>query len=130
MAANLILNALGCLTVLTLVSACSSKPATIDISARPVDKPELVLPDADPISARDVEWTVVTPDNIDEVFQKLSNEGRPVVFFALTDKGYENLSLNLNDLRTFIEQQNTIIAAYQKYYVSAEQALEEAVVLE
>lgn len=52
------------------------------------------------------------------------------MFFALTEKGYENLSLNLNDLRTFIQQQRAIVAAYERYYMSAEQRLDQAVVLE
>lgn len=130
MAKNLIQNVLGFTTILLVVSACSRTPEPIEISAKPVDKPVLVLPRADTVKPRDVEWVIITESNFNEKVTELQRRNQPVAFFALTEKGYENLSLNLNDLRTFIQQQNAIIAAYQRYYTSAEQQLEGAVVLE
>jgi hypothetical protein len=130
MAMNLIQNVLGFTMILFVVSACSSIPEPIEISAKPVDKPILVLPQADALQSRDVEWIIITESNLDEQIKKLQNSKKPVVFFALTEKGYENLSLNLNDLRTFIQQQRAIVAAYERYYMSAEQRLDQAVVLE
>jgi hypothetical protein len=91
-----------------------------------VNKPELVLPYADPIQARDVQWIVITPDNYEKVFNDLTKSGQPVVFFALTDKGYENISLNLSDIRAFIQQQQAIIAAYEGYYKESNAAIDAA----
>jgi len=53
-----------------------------------------------------------------------------MVFFAITDQGYENLGLNLSDLRAFIMQQQSIINAYEVYYQAADDALEDAVEIE
>ena len=79
---------------------------------------------------RDVKWVLITPENYEEVFAELGKDGRPVVLFGLTDKGYENLGLNLSDLRAYIQQQQAIMAAYQSYYVASERALDDAVIIE
>jgi hypothetical protein len=92
--------------------------------------PELVLPSADPVKTRTVEWIVLTEENFEEVFAKLRNSGKDVVLFGLTAQGYENLSLNANDLRTYIQQQNSIILAYNNYYIRSRDALTGAVIVQ
>lgn len=108
----------------------SPQPKPIEIRSSPVEKPTLTLPNADELNLRDVEWVVLTPENFEEQVAKVNETGRPVAFFALTDKGYENLGLNLSDLRAYIQQQQAIIAAYKRYYTDAEKALDGAVVVE
>lgn len=125
MANRLTASVLGC-SILLVLSGCASSPQRLEVSASPIPKPELVLPKSDRISARPVEWIVITPENYQEVFDKLSKSGRPIVLFALTDKGYENISLNLSDIRAFMQQQKAIIAAYENYYKASEEALNKA----
>lgn len=48
------------------------------------------------------------------------------MLFGVTDKGYENLALNLSDLRAYLQQQKAIIAAYENYYQQSNKAIEEA----
>ena len=62
----------------------------------------------------------------EEVFAKLKKTGRPIAIFGLTDKGYAHLGENLSAIRALIQQQKTIIAAYEAYYKNAEKALEDA----
>lgn len=57
---------------------------------------------------------------------KLKKDGRPVTLFALTDQGYANLGLTLSDIRAYIEQQKTIILAYENYYKEADKAVNKA----
>jgi flavorubredoxin len=112
---------------LLLVSACSTPaPREIQISAQPVDKPELVLPKVDKIQTRSVEWYLITPQNAQEVFETISKSGKSVVLFGITDQGYENLALNLSDIRALIQQQQAIIVAYEGYYKDSNSALEAA----
>ena len=119
-------NALGCIAAALLISGCATtKP--IQISTSPVQKPELVLPSADVLAERPVEWILITPDNYEKVFADLKKSGQDVVLFGITAKGYENLSLNANDLRTFMQQQNAIILAYKNYYIRSQSALNGAV---
>ena len=126
-----IVNVLGCGLALVLLSGCSifgsgPMPKQIEISAKPVDKPKLELPKADQLFFKEVEWVLITPDNYEEVFAKLSETGRPVVLFGLTDNGYETLATNLSSLRSFVQQQQIIIAAYESYYKNANEALDAA----
>jgi hypothetical protein len=107
-------NVLGCGLAL-LLSACA-QPKPIEISSKPIDKPTLVLPTADILNLREVKWIVITPENVDQVMKTLSINNSKVAVFALTDKGYENISLNINDLRTYIQQLQAIIVAYEEYY--------------
>lgn len=128
-----IANALGFTTLILLLGGCSllQPPVQqIEVSTKPIEKPKLTLPRADELQSRDVKWTLLTPENFDEEVEKLIANGRPVVFFAITDQGYENLGLNLSDLRAFIMQQQSIINAYEVYYQAADDALEGAVEIE
>ena len=110
-----------------LLSSCSSNPPQqIEISAKPVKVPELVLPEADVLYFRPVKWTLITENNFTEKVEKIAKNGRPIVFFALTDEGYQELALNLSDLRAYVQQQKIIIAAYERYYKDANSVIENA----
>lgn len=101
------------------LSACSNTPlptTTLEVNTVEVQRPAPIVPRADILNLREINWVVLTADNIDEEFQRLSNSGREAVFFALTADGYENLALNLNDINTLVRQQNTIIGVYERSY--------------
>lgn len=83
------------------------------------------MPTADKLDLRPIKWVIITEENYAEVVEDIRKNGNAVVF-GLTDKGYENLSLNLADLRSYIQQQNIIIAAYENYYKNSEKAIDDA----
>jgi len=105
-------------SLILLLAGCSSvlPPRPLDMDVKPVERPRLVVPQVDIVDTRNVTWVVVTPENVDQVFQDLQDSGDSVVLFALTDRGYENLSLNMADITRLIRQQQSIIAAYRRYY--------------
>jgi len=109
-----------------LLAGCSTPPRVIEISAKPIAKPELILPPAQQLNLKDVEWVVINEENAPEVFAKLLKDKKDPVLIGLTDEGYEVLSLNYSDIMAYIQQQNAIIKAYENYYVLSEQALEDA----
>jgi len=121
-----IVNALGCLIILSAISGCSSLPKQIFVSAEPIDKPKLILPESDELDLREVEWVILVKENWEEQWAKLENSGDALAFFATTDSGYENLGLNYSDIRAFIQQQEAILAAYRSYYLEAEEEFNEA----
>ena len=105
------------LSGLALAGCASTDP--IEISASPIDKPTLMVPKVSKLNLRDVKWVVVNKENFAEIMADLEKKNGNVVLFAVTDKGYEALSLNIADLRQLIQQQQSIIAAYEKYYQTA-----------
>lgn len=60
-----------------------------------------------------MEFIIVTPDNFEEVFANLKGDK---VLFALTSKGYEDIALNLSDVRAYINQQKRIIILYENVW--------------
>ncbi len=121
-----IASVLGCGLAILLLSSCSTPVQKIEVTAKPIEKPELTLPAVDKLEMKDVDWVIITEKNYEEVFKKLKKTGRPIAIFGLTDKGYAHLGENLSAIRALIQQQKTIIAAYEAYYKNAEKALEDA----
>ena len=99
-----------------LITGCSNTPKAIQVDTAPIQRAPIVLPEVDLFTARTVTWTVVTPENVNNLIADLSESGSQLVFFAVTAEGYENLSLNMADIIKLVQQQRAIIAAYQQYY--------------
>ena len=80
----------------------------------------LDLPMPVPLELIDVEWIVVTKENVDEVMERVKAEGGDYALFAITDEGYKKLSTNFADIRNKLYEQNQIILSYREYYESGE----------
>jgi hypothetical protein len=75
---------------------------------------------------RKIEWIIITEANMAEEVAKWTAGGKPLAVFAITAQGYENLGQNFSDIRTMIQQQQSIIAAYDNYYKESTRALDDA----
>jgi hypothetical protein len=73
----------------TLLLASCSSVKKIEIASVPIDRVPLEIPKVDPLLLEEVDWYVVTKDNIDKVMAELQKKGYETVIFGLTDKGYE-----------------------------------------
>jgi hypothetical protein len=109
------------LSTLLIVSGCSTfssndlEPITVIETPLPdYTDPTLDIPKPAPIEWNDMNIIILTPDTTDEEFDKLEDDQR--VFFAVTDNGYESMSLNFAELKRYIKDQNNIIIAYKKYF--------------
>ena len=107
------------LSALLILAACGSaekieEVRPIEIRTIEVKRPPPIVPSVDQLKLRPVNWIVITPDNVEEAFGKIQ-EG-DLVLFAVTANGYENIALNLSDIRAMIEQQKRIIAIYKSQY--------------
>jgi hypothetical protein len=112
----------GALLLATLLAGCDETTKVFDKPVL-VDRAELILPPVQPIIQNDMKWTVVTPENFQQKSAELSAKGN-VVFFALTPQGYQALSMNIAEMRKYIQQQNAVIAAYKEYYKNEEKTEE------
>ena len=104
-----------------LLNGCAGL-AVKEISNYKIEKKRepLNLPNPKPLELIDVEWIVVTKDNVDEVMEKVKAEGGDYALFAVTDEGYKKLSLNFADIRNKLYEQNQIILSYKEYYEGGE----------
>ena len=127
---NLTKSVLGFGLVLLLAGCLGNNTQQIEVSAKPLDKPALTLPPVDELTLRTVDWVIINQDNLDEKIAELTKHGTPLAIFALTGEGYENLGLNISDIRALVQQQQRIIVAYESYYKAAEAAMDKAVVKE
>jgi hypothetical protein len=90
------------------------KPLTI--TTRPLEKTPLALPDPLPLSTKPIKWRVITPDNVDAVWEQLGQDGEDIVVFAITADGYQQLAVTIAELRNLIATQRLMIKQYKDYY--------------
>lgn len=74
-----------------------------------------------PVSLYDVEFYAVTRENLDEFLQRFESDNGALVFFAISVPDYENIALNIAELRRFIESQNATILYYEENVNAEEQ---------
>lgn len=67
-----------------------------------------------PLQLNDTRVFVVTKDNYDEFVKEFTDTYGDLAFVALSMKDYENLALNIADIKRYLEQQKEIILYYEK----------------
>jgi hypothetical protein len=115
------------LSLLLLLGGCASAP--LKIQSTPVERVPLNLEQPAPLRITGPTWMIVTPENIDSIWQELKKNNIDLVLFAVTDNGYEQLSIGYAEIRNLINEQRIIISKYKEYYettkpVSANTAVE------
>ena len=114
-------------TIALSLGGCSSfLPEVTKYSTEPVERPLLVLPESEIVNMKEVDYIVVTEENIQEVWAELEASGKSIVLFALTSDGYENLALNNADIIRYLSEQKAVIIAYKEYYEKADKAIVDA----
>ena len=63
-----------------------------------------------------MQWFVITPQNVEQVWAKLKEQNVDLVVFALTDDGYQELAMTMAEVRNYIASQRAIIIKYKEYY--------------
>ncbi len=62
----------------------------------------------------DVYFYVVTADTFENFKKRFEKENGDLLFYALSVRDYENIALNMADIKRFIDQQNQILVYYEK----------------
>ena len=99
------------LPTLLLLTACDTTPI---VQTKIIDTPIALQTRPKPVSMIDVKFYVVTKDNINDFLNTLKLEqGEDKVFYAISVKDYENIAINISELRRFILQQTELIVYYE-----------------
>ena len=107
------------LLLLSSTTACSlfpsRKPEEVVITqVEYVERTIPTQPRPKPVSLYDIEFYAVTEENLDEFLERFEKENGDIVFFAISVPDYENIALNMGELRRFIESQTAIIVYYEE----------------
>tara|TARA_B100000497_G_C7691041_1_gene420135 strand:+ start:153 stop:569 length:417 start_codon:yes stop_codon:yes gene_type:complete len=104
------------LLLLSSFTACSLlKPEEVVVTqVEYVDRVIPVQPRPKPVTLYDIEFYAVTKENIDEFIERFEKAEGSLVFFAISVPDYENIALNMGELRRFIESQSAVILYYEE----------------
>lgn len=93
------------------------------VQREPITRPAINLPPVDRLITQKVEWTIITPENIDKIFADQAATGQPAVLFALSTQGYENVAINTQEALRLILQQQAVIDGYRDYYIRVDRTI-------
>lgn len=67
-----------------------------------------------PVQMNNIKIYVVNKDNYDLFVEEFTKKNGELVYIAISVKDYENLSLNIAELRRYLNQQKEIIVYYEE----------------
>ena len=103
------------LSLLLVATSCSTVPPKIITEQIYVDRTIVIQPRPDAVELNDVSFRVITAENLDEYIAELTDgNAGGYAFVSINIKGYETLSINIAELRRYIEQQKELIVYYEK----------------
>lgn len=101
-------------SLLLLTSGCASVEPQVVLKTDYVVKDIPVQPHPKPLNLHRVKWYAVTPENMEEFLARFEEEAGINVFFAVSVPDYENMSLNIAELRRYMNQQKALIVYYEE----------------
>ena len=96
------------------LTACGTRE--LQVSSAPTQIAITQAADPTPVQMAPVNLRVVTPDNLDAFLAEMrsSQSNNQFVIVTMQMRDYENLTLNLAELRRYIEQQQSVILFYRR----------------
>ena len=102
-----------------IVSSCASWPKLTQIEVQTVEVERNIPIQNRPrqLNLSNITWYVVTKENFEEFKKRYEKENGMFLFYVISVKDYETLSLNMAEIKRYIEQQKQIIIYYEKAIV-------------
>ena len=97
-----------------IISGCSLIPKEVQVQTKFVERTIPIQGHPKGVTLYPVNFYAVTAENFEEFQTKFEKEYGDFVFFAISVPDYENLSLNMGEMKRYIDQQKTIIVYYEK----------------
>ena len=103
------------LPILLLSSGCSVWPKLKEISVQTVEVKRTIplQNNPRPVDMNEMYFWVVTEQNFDEFKAKFIDKNTEFLFYGISVRDYENLALNMAEIKRYIEQQKEIIIYYE-----------------
>ena len=113
------LKASSLLLLSLLVSSCASWPKLTQIEVQTVEVERNIPIQNRPrqLNLSNITWYVVTEENFEEFKKRYEKENGMFLFYVISIRDYETLSLNMAEIKRYIEQQKQIIIYYEKAIV-------------
>jgi len=102
------------LLLISSLIGCTTVQERVILRTKYVSKTIPVQPHPKPVNLFDIEFYAVTTENIDEFVERFEKENGDLVFFAISIPDYENISMNVAELRRYINQQKAILVYYEQ----------------
>ena len=112
--------ALALIIILTGCSIGGEKKIKIFSVEKPREKLNYEMPT--PLQMEEIKWIIITSENAQEVFAKLEAAGIDPVLFGITDKDFQVLARNFAQIRQKLQETNSLLEEYKKYYEGEENA--------
>ena len=91
-----------------------SKPVEVVTIAEPMPMYHPPLPME--VQLVDIDWEILTPELMQEYLNQIDNGSAPeTAYYSLTSKDYENLSMNMAEVKRYIRDTLSIIEFYREY---------------
>ena len=70
----------------------------------------------------DIDWEILTPELMEEYLKQLEDgSAPPTAYYSLTSKDYENLSMNMAELKRYLREVLGIVEFYREYDTDPEE---------
>ena len=101
------------------VSSCASWPKFTQIEVQTVEVERNIPIQNRPrqLNLSNITWYVVTKENFEEFKKRYEKENGMFLFYVINVRDYETLSLNMAEIKRYIEQQKQIIIYYEEAIV-------------
>jgi len=109
----------GFLLLSLIVSSCSTwdKLTRIEVQTVEVERNIPIQNRPRQLNLSNITWYVVTEENFEEFKKRYEKENGMFLFYVISIRDYETLSLNMAEIKRYIEQQKQIIIYYEKAIV-------------
>jgi hypothetical protein len=106
------------ISCLFVIANCSmmptAKPVEVVTIAEPVPLYHPPLPLE--VGLVDIDWEILTPNLMKEYLENYENGSAPAIaYYSLTSKEYENLSMNMAEIKRYLRDTLSIVKYYRDY---------------
>ena len=113
-----LLKSLPLILSIIFLSGCSFLQKPEEVVVTQVEYVEQTIPRQprpEPLDLYPIQFYAVTEETLDDFITRFEEENGVVVFFAISVPSYENMALNMADMKRYIEQQKAVILYYESF---------------